>query len=57
MSLLHDEKGLADQKLQRLKSLLSEKDVKYVESITDNTAVCPVYDILAINTVINQETI
>ena len=57
MSLLHDEPGLAKQKLQRLKSLLSEKDVKFVESITDNTTVCPVYDMLAINTVINQETI
>lgn len=57
LTLLHDDKNLADQKLQRLKSLLSEKDVKYVESITNNTAACPVYDMLAINTVINQETI
>ena len=57
MSLLHDEPGLAEQKLQRLKSLLSEKDVKFVKSITDNTSACPVYDMLAINTVINQETI
>lgn len=57
LTLLHDDKNLAEQKLQRLKSLLSEKDVKYVESITNNTAACPVFDMLAINTVINQETI
>jgi hypothetical protein len=71
LNLLHDDKNIAQQKLDRLKSLLLDGDKAFVKNIT--TAVVrkekdedgndkyvsyyPVYDMLAINTIINQETL
>lgn len=59
MSLLHDNEGMAKQKLDRLKSMTSMKD--YVEKVTlwkerGDQRVCPVYDILTIHTINNQKT-
>lgn len=71
LNLLHDDKNLAEQKLERLKSLLSDNDKKFVSDITKSVirtekdedgndkdvSYYPVYDMLAINTIINQETL
>lgn len=66
LTLLHDNPGMAKQKLIRLKELLdtnNEDDKKlktFVEEVTarneDGSLKTPVYDILAINTVYTQVT-
>lgn len=60
MSLLHNNEGLAQQALERL---ISRSPMKhYVEEITEwhdreaGKKVCPVYDILTINSINNQKT-
>ena len=59
MSFLHDNPAMAQQKLDRLKSITTKKEL--VEAVTKSTErdgknVYPVYDILAIHTINNQQT-
>ena len=55
MSLLHDNHpGMAVQKLQRLKDIIPSKK-GFVEKVT-NQSPYPVYDLLSIHTINNQET-
>lgn len=59
MSLLHDNDGMAKQKLARLLSMTTMES--YVREVTKweergNKKVCPVYDILTIHTINNQKT-
>lgn len=65
LSLLHDNPGMADQKLIRLKELLDTKNADdkslraFVENVTgyaEERIKTPVYDILALYTVYNQDT-
>lgn len=66
LSLLHDNPGLAEQKLIRLKELLNTNnadDIKLREFVNKVTATSsdgklktPVYDILSVHTIFNQET-
>lgn len=63
MSLLHDNPSMAQQKLRRLKSMTTNDELrKLIDKVTfdyPNTKKdyrSPVYDILAIHTIINQET-
>ena len=62
MSLLHDNEGMAKQKMNRLLSLYSgtklETCIKEVTKweVRANKRVCPVYDILTIHTINNQKT-
>lgn len=68
MSLLHDNRAMAEQKLKRLCAILDDGNEKkkklknLVEKVTDKSVkrnekeVYPVYDILAVHTINNQKT-
>lgn len=60
MSLLHTNPSQAEQYLERLKDISGNKsflnDVTDKKNMRDNNIVYPVYDILAIHTIYNQET-
>lgn len=70
MSLLHDNRAMAEQKLKRLKSMTSDDKLKELikevtkdvereykkDGETKKKTVYPVYDILAVHTINNQKT-
>ena len=63
MSLLYDKPNFAKQKLERLKSMTTDKDLlELIEKVTFDYNIgsglykSPVYDILTIHTINTQET-
>lgn len=57
ITLRLENKGKAIQRLERMKGLFSAKDAETISQLTDEASgTCMAYDVLAYNTVMNQQT-
>lgn len=65
LTLLHDNPGMADQRLERIKQQLDTRNeddkhllglVSYITDLSRNGFCTPVYDVLALHTLFTQET-